>query len=166
MNTTRLIEISDALGTAFRTRADLNIRRSHAAQDLTARQLALTPPEGWPGKNAEQREVERMRVLSQDEAIEKINDVIAQADTELMQMDALIQSLEAERRALEWTIRAQMVEAIAGRGDGDDETGFDDVMQGVVDDFDPKFQAEIDAHEAESAAWQYIPQPVDDDLPF
>lgn len=146
-----LFEIANDLGILYTAREQLSLREWQINQDLAARKLYLTPAEGWPGKNAEQRDLEAARCFANDEPIQQM--IIALADLKEDQSidNGDILSLEAERRALEWSIRERLADALAGKGDGQDE--FDEAEQAAVD---------------EAISVQAL-QPVDspdDDLPF
>jgi hypothetical protein len=135
----RLFEIASALGQLYQTRAQTNLLKWQAEQDIHARQLELTPADGWPGKNAEQRDVARDQTFAEDaqlqEAVKKAND----AHRALIELEARIQALEAERRAAEWSVRADLVDALRAarvqsnhRGDSV-AAAFDDTAQQVLD---------------------------------
>lgn len=132
-------EIADELGQLYQARAQTSLLELQAKQDINARQLELTPADGWPGKNAEQRDVARDQTFAEDaqlqEAVKKAND----AHRALIELEARIQALEAERRAAEWSVRADLVDALRAarvqsnhRGDSV-AAAFDDTAQQVLD---------------------------------
>ena len=136
----RLFEIASALGQLYQTRAQTNLLKWQAEQDIHARQLELTPADGWPGKNAEQRDVARDQTFAEDaqlqEAVKKAND----AHRALIELEARIQALEAERRAAAWSVRADLVDALRAarvqsnhRGDSV-AAAFDDTAQQALDE--------------------------------
>jgi len=178
----RLFEIASALGQLYQTRAQTNLLKWQAEQDIHARQLELTPADGWPGKNAEQRDVARDQTFAEDaqlqEAVKKAND----AHRALIELEARIQALEAERRAAEWSIRLRQVEALEGRPRGDhhskdgrlfDEQVEHEIEEQMLDGFDPAAEAEeeaayqqhLDDMFSAQAALEPEPQP-DDWIPF
>ena len=63
-------------------------------------------------------------------------ELVSQQDR-LVVVEAEIAVLETERRALEWSVRGALVDALAGRreaGSAVDEGGFDDAAQAAVDE--------------------------------
>ena len=139
MDTMRLLEIGIDLGKLYQERAQANLDAWRSGKDIEARQLELTPDDGWPGKNAEQRDAAAKKAFASDEALQAL--LVGQEDTqtEALLLEGDIQALEAERRALEWTIRSRQVElldlnAIQSNHNGDRAaTAFDDVADQVME---------------------------------
>ena len=118
----RMLTIAEALGAYYRERAGLSLREHQLDQDAEARRVYMTPVEGWPGKNAEQRDTARLAAELQDETLQKIAAELAEIKADASRDDAIVASLEAERRALEWQIRARLVDALSAnriQTDGD-----------------------------------------------
>jgi len=144
MNEKRLLEIAIELMAIYHHRHDYDIRLVHRRADAEARVLALTPPDGWPGKNAEQRDLEKSRALAADETLKAMQVLIAEDEESIASTNTQITMLELERRAIEWGIRAEMVRALSGnRNDAAqpvEENGFDDAADQILTD---NIQAEI-----------------------
>lgn len=105
------------LADLFRLKADYKIRVGHQTGDMDAAVLALTPAEGWPGKNAEQRADARALAISQSETVRNIQRLLDESAEFLTRVDAEINAREAElteqKRAmerLEWDIRAREIQ--------------------------------------------------------
>lgn len=133
----RLNDIAKELSTEYSDRQQISLLMSHIQQDLAARVLNMTPPEGWPGKNAEQRDQARDVAIRDDEACQEMKGILRNLEQELALTSASIETLEAERRGWEWTIRARLVDAL-GRVESNgnapvDERAFDDVSQQQAD---------------------------------
>jgi hypothetical protein len=141
----RLREIAAELAEVGKHKTDLSLRLSHQRDDLAARQLALIPPEGWPGKNAEERKINEQRAHAADETCCAIQTAVKRVEAELAGAEHLLQTLVDERRALEWQIRARLVDAVIGHvittngnGRGNDarvleDTAFDDFADDLAD---------------------------------
>jgi len=158
----RLSAIAHELSAIGSTKTDLSLRLSNQRDDMNARQLALIPPEGWSGKNAEERKINEQRTYAADETCQVIQTAIKSFEAELAGAEHAIQTLVDERRALEWQIRARLVEAVIGHvittqngnGRGKDarvleDTAFDDFADDLAD-------ARLTAHFSE-------PYPPEDD---
>ena len=131
MHEQTLIQIADDLAARYETRAKTSLIQWQANQDIDKRRLELTPPEGWPGKNEEQRRTAAEKVYAEDDALQA---ALIQGNTAyraLVELDAEIAGLEARRKALEWTIRAQLVDVL--RRDGITVKPIEDPFQAVMD---------------------------------
>jgi len=111
-NTERMLDLAAQLAALYKTRAELTLREWQYGKDAEGRKLYLAPAEGWPGKNAEERKTAMERYFAADEVLGKIEAQADQVHVELVQCEALIAGLEAERRALEYTVKAGLVEAL------------------------------------------------------
>lgn len=124
----------------YRERAAMTVAKWQAAQDLERRKLDLTPIEGWPGKNEEQRNTARDKTLASDESVKALSQTVAELETRLGLLAGEIEAAEAERRADEWRIRSRLIDALEHRnvqpnGNGDRaEAAFDDVPQAIMDE--------------------------------
>lgn len=113
-------------------RAELSLKIWQAEKDAAAETLAVTPADGWPGKNAEQRDTARAQALATNAVIHAAQVQADACQAKLMTLTGQIEAAEAERRAQEWSIRASIVAALMqrniqpnGRGDRA-EAAFDD----------------------------------------
>lgn len=139
---TTLKKIASDLGELYRLRQLNELRAWQLEQDLAARKVYLTPVDGWPGKNAEQREIEAQRVFGQDGTCQQIGQAISDLREDAAEVTGHIEALEAERRAAEWAIRGRLADALAGRMNGRHgdaaESAFDDAADlvglGVLDE--------------------------------
>jgi hypothetical protein len=121
---------------------------------IKSQQVLMTPEEGWPGKNAEQRQT------AQDKA-ELENDSLAAARIRLRYcqdkrnaIKAHTDSLIAERRALEWQIRRAMVVQMAAQ-------------TGTAVDFDSEDATDVQPFEAfiDKASLRAMFEPEEQDVP-
>ncbi len=137
MNTTRLIEIAKQLTKDYTDRMSANLRLWQWEKDLEARQTAMIQPEGWPGSNKEAREDARTKAYQADETCQKIEVQIVTLRRLIAATDAEIAGLEAERRALEWEIRGELVKALQLNhleySGAVEETAFDEAAQAELD---------------------------------
>lgn len=97
------LENAQALKALYTVRKDKQILLSHAEIDLDARQLALTPADGWPGKNEEARSTARTKTFADDPVCKELAVKISGLRTDLATLDADILGAETDRRAGEWT---------------------------------------------------------------
>ena len=132
-------EIADELSQLYQARAQTSLLELQAKQDINARQLELTPADGWPGKNAEQRDIARDKAFAEDDLLLAASRQLNDASRALIELDARIQAVEAERRAAEWSVRADLVDALRAarvqsnhRGDSV-AAAFDDTAQQALD---------------------------------
>jgi len=152
-----LDELADRLSVAYAKRAKLELDRWQADQLLAERAKALTPENGWPGRNEQARQAAREKALAEDSAYQNALTNRQAAHEKLLGLAGEIDSLEAQRRAAEWRIRERMVEllernSVAPQRRGDRvEAAFDDLAQAGLD-------AALEA-EAEDA-------PADVEFPF
>lgn len=109
---TRLLEIASELAKLNGEESALKLAANNQQDDYEARKIALAPPDGWPGKNAEERKLAEIRAAYTDETLGKIHAKIYELNGKLAQVDAAIYALEAERRAIEWGITARLADAL------------------------------------------------------
>lgn len=108
------------------------VELAHMREDLEGRQMFMAPVEGWPGKNEEQRKIAAWKAFDADEVCITLKRSIRQSEIDMAELHGEIQSLEAERRDLEWAIRAAMTQALSGAlpsADGGPDSEFDDAIQ-------------------------------------
>ena len=136
----RLLEIAQALAVLRRGLKDHQIELAHWEADIAGRQLYLTPPDGWPGKNAEQRDAARDQAFAADGQLKEQRARRDDLRRAVADLEIQITALEDERRAWEWAIRDRLVEALSGRRNGREaveQTAFDDgADQAVVEETD------------------------------
>lgn len=165
MNPSRMMEIAAKLGELYQARAGASLTEWQAAQDMERRVIEITPPEGWPGKNEEQRRAAKEAALLADDQYQQAWADHRTAHSATITIQADIDALEAERRALEWQVRAALVEALRDggvqsnhRGDPAGNTAFDDAA-------DDRIWRQEFAKAAPAASYQMLA--VDDDeIPF
>ena len=139
MNTQRILAIGAELSELLEARAATSLLEWQAGNTAAARRLELTPAGGFEGKNEELRRLAAEKVFSDDELLQEILADERQAHLELVETDGRIAALEAERRALEWQIRAELVTAlyrksVHGNGNGAvEDAAFDDAALDQVD---------------------------------
>lgn len=137
MNTTRMTELAKSLSALLRERATCNVTLSHLSSDMEARKVAITPEGGWPGKNAEERKFAESVTCGADEPMKAMrNEHAIKLDRQAF-IEAEISALETERRALEWSVRGALVDALMGVTNSHSdvaESSFDDAAQMVVDE--------------------------------
>lgn len=81
-------------------------------QDLAARQLEITPSEGWEGKNENDRKVNKEKTFEADPKIARIMAVIEKKRKEVAELTGKLEELEAKRRGMEWEVRGKMADAL------------------------------------------------------
>lgn len=139
----RLLEIAQALAVLRRGLKDHQIELAHWDADITARQLYLTPPEGWPGKNEAARDAARDKAFADDPQLKEQRARRDELRRVAADLEIQITALEDERRAWEWAIRDRLVEALSGRRNGREaveQTGFDDAADhAFVEELDVPF---------------------------
>jgi hypothetical protein len=112
----RLIEISLELRQKYLAKADVQIGEWKLTQEDEAHKTFITPPDGWPGKNEEQRRVAAEKVFADDPALSGHKKELLNLRQKLITIDAEIQALDAERRALEWSIRNDLISRLSQAG--------------------------------------------------
>lgn len=150
----RLLTLAKALGEMHLSHSTVAISQWKLEKDIEARKLALLPSDGWPGKNEEQRKTAAQQAYLADEPLRKMDAEWDLLRAQLSAIDANVAALEAERKAIEWIIRAQLVDALAAR-----HIQFD----GTEDAFDQAADARMDT---QMDAALVDADPLDDDLPF
>jgi hypothetical protein len=136
----KIMFCAKGLASCYNERSERQVDSERIERELFKREMALTPAEGWPGKNAEQREFEKAKTLAGDEIYAGLTQAKNEQQTALTLLNGTIEALEAERRGFEWQIRANLVTVLAGaaieRNGGQEatEAAFDDTAQDVADD--------------------------------
>lgn len=136
---TTMQSLASQLGKLYEQRAELGYRTWKNERETEARQIELTPAEGWPGSNDKAREAYKAGAFAHDAVLVALSDERRFAQRESADLSGKIEALEAERRAAEWSIRERLIAALDrgsvqpnGRGDRAD-AAFDDVAQAELD---------------------------------
>jgi hypothetical protein len=173
MNT---INLASQLSNSYIERSERKLDLERLEAELYKREVFLTPLEGWAGKNAEQRELDRARFLGNDETYQAIQEKVREQKDALSLLAGTIEALEAERRGVEWDIRANLVTVMAGKLRGEtsvvvEDAAFDDAA-GCEMDYqvfgDALEQAGADDYDAMTLPEEYHTSPEEavDELPF
>ena len=115
--TNRMLEIAASLSATQKTLAGVKYDLWQINVSIEYREAALTPAEGWPGKNEESRKQAKTNALANDSPLAKMHGELARQTKAEFDLTALVGELENERRALEWSIRAGLVAALSGKGE-------------------------------------------------
>lgn len=110
-----LCEYADRLAALYVRRKDLGIGLSHNEQDIEARQLVMTPAEGWPGKNEEARATARGKAYAEDETLQKMRAMLSKLRDELAMVDGEIEAQEVQFKAARWQIRQDTNDVLRAR---------------------------------------------------
>lgn len=161
-----LRQIASHISQAFADKTDLNIRLSNQRKDLEARQLALVPLEGWPGKNADERKINEQRAYAADAVCQQISAEIRRMEDALSLAETALETALNQRRAEEWIIRSRLLEALLGnvitvQGDQTrvEDTAFDDWADDIAD-------ARLEEEFGEYGFSPEPPQPAGDEPAF
>jgi len=127
----KLIEIAKTLSDLYDTQAKTRLIQWQAEQDINRLKLSLTPPDGWPGKNEEQRKTAAEKAFSENDELQAALVKYNAAYKALVELEAKIAGMEALRKAEEWSIRAQLIDVL--RRDGVTIKPLDDPFQAVID---------------------------------
>ena len=128
-------QLAAQLGKLYRERKQKSLAMAHCDEDMEARELAMTPAEGWSGKNEEARKAARAIAMSSDDTCKAIRAVKVKLRDELADLDGLVDELESQRRGLEWTVRERLAQAMAGRREAPgpvEDAAFDDAPLDAV----------------------------------
>lgn len=130
-----LTAIAKQLATLYVERAALTLTEWQITKDIQARELSLTPADGWPGKNEAARETAMRQAFAADAALQQLNDDLSHVKEDQSTNEGQREALEAERRAAEWQIRQRLCDALQARNvqSTGDDSAFDDAMQQASD---------------------------------
>jgi hypothetical protein len=133
----RLIAIAAELGKLYEQRANLSFTRWSIGQDIERRKIELIPADGWPGKNSEERKSAEARAQNADARLQELDKSTWEVEQGMFTVIGNIERLEAERRALEWSIRGKLADAVHGKGDDTHKPDreFETVLDDVIIDF-------------------------------
>lgn len=113
------MELSPDILKARRLVADLElitVKIGHMREDIERRAEALTPIDGWPGKNAEQREAARAERLRVDDETNALRADLRTAELRLATIKADLAAFDIERRDREWGIRRDLINVLREHG--------------------------------------------------
>ena len=143
---TTLTECAATLTRLFLERKTLQVQADHVEAALNLRQLTLTPPEGWPGKNEAQRDTARDNALYADDNYREFGQALSGIRDTLAEVEATISGVQETASAERWRIRELLATALMGRTQGEhvEDAGhsapeFDQAAQAVMDDRDIPF---------------------------
>lgn len=139
-------EIGKKLAPLYKSRAKLEFQKSALERQIAERRALLTFIGEVDGKDADARKLARSvkqdEIYRSDSELSTWTKALLDLEFKLAENRGEIEALEAERRALEWSIRLQLAAAIEGKGvqpngRGDpvsDSRVFDDAMDYQVTD--------------------------------
>lgn len=131
----RLLDIAKSLAELRPALKSAQIELSHWEADIAARQIFLTPADGWPGKNEAARDTAAAKAFDADPQLAEQRARRDALRRGVAGLESQIEALEDERRAWEWAIRDRLVEALSGRRNGREaveQTAFDDGADGAL----------------------------------
>lgn len=95
---------------------DHEIRIKHLREDYDARVVAITPENGWPGKNADERDTAKARAEATDETLASLRELIRTYEHDLAEANGEMSAFEIARREREWQVRERIAEALQAKG--------------------------------------------------
>lgn len=137
-----LFEIAKSLNELYQQRVEVTVILAGFQQELDGRKSLIVPVvienerivgAGWSGKNEAERNALRDAVYARDEKIVGAQNEINALRGKLAEIDARIAGADADRRAIEWAIRAKQVNYTAPKADDPTEDPLDVELQGDVD---------------------------------
>ncbi len=129
----QLLPIARQLAKLYKVRAGAMNARRQLERDIELIKVDKSPIDGWPGKNAEERKLAQEKAFLADQDITRIDNMIDDCLEELSEATGQIEALEAERRAIEWSIRDSLVDALMRRHIQSDNLQVDGVFDDVAD---------------------------------
>lgn len=153
MTQNRMVEIAKVLGAIYKELSDCAYALSLTGAARQAHIAKVTPEGGWPGKNPEERKAAESKTLTADPELAAIAEAARKIEARQSELTGQRDALEAERRALEWTVRENLVNALIAT-----RTPQDDAYQ----------DAAFDAAATEAATKAALPPEPPDygDIPF
>jgi hypothetical protein len=106
-----LLTIGNELAGLREQLAERGIQLDGLTENEGKREVYITPPGGWVGKNGDERKAARDVVCMADAEMVIFHDEISKAQRDIKRMAARIAGLEDRRRALEFVARAMDCEA-------------------------------------------------------
>lgn len=145
----RMAEIAAQLGEEYRRRAEIQIDIVELQASIAGWQLKLVPPAGWTGSNQTARDVARDQAYRADPDLVVLTEELSAGEAWIITHNARIAVLEAERRALEWSVRARLAQALGAP----DEDAFTAALDGAaVEARQAEVSAGLDAMDEEAVA--------------
>lgn len=123
-------DIIKELRSAYLRRGGLKARLIEINARLEFVETSLTPLDGWEGKNAEARDLMRRRALKSDSEWARLNQEKISTLVALESVEARIEALEAQRRAMEFAQRQQLIDVLRALLPMRDDT---DVVRSLTD---------------------------------
>lgn len=149
---------AEKLVTLYTERALLNRRVYDHEQACQKRQSALTPADGWPGKNDEARKAARDAAFAADNDLARHQTALVETRGKLITLQGDIDGAEAERRAGEWHVRARLCDALERGGVQPNHRG-----DRAENAFEDAAQQKLDQATTESAVDQHA-EPYEDGI--
>jgi len=103
------------LSTLFMSRAQLRAEIQADEDKIAARELVLTPTDGWIGKNEGERTTSKMRAFAADPDHCKLSAILRGFQVDLGKCLAEIEGLQADTSAVEFTIRDETNRVMGGK---------------------------------------------------
>ena len=113
---TKLQELAGQLADLYKVRKNLQVNIDHTSAEIEARKLDLTPAEGWPGKNEEQRSIAREKAFAGDRDLCAMNLALSGLRDDLAGFEADIEGLQVVASAERWAVREKLADALLARG--------------------------------------------------
>lgn len=133
----RLQAIASELADAHSYKAKTAFSLWCTRKSIENREIAMTPPEGWPGNNEKARDAARKVAVSTDSVMLSLSEKLDSLTAQELDITKNIDTLTDERRALEWSLRAELILALQGRQNSTrsdpTEAAFDDISQEIAD---------------------------------
>ena len=104
MKNNLLTKIAVDLGELYHQRAELRIR-DRKLDELREKRVVEITPKCWPGSNETERKCSMTLAIAADEALQSIDGQLGDVSDRLEIVAASIHALEAEKEAIQWTIR-------------------------------------------------------------
>lgn len=162
----RLFQINRELDDLRKEAISTAIQKKQAETRYQERILEITPPEGWEGKNDTQRKHSEAIAVTNDETLAEIRLTILHFEEDLQYNESDQQKLHDERRAIEWTVRMQMVGlTFPNHPEERPDNAFDDQAQAEIDEQiveEIKYDKEMDNASQPELENVY----PDDEIPF
>ena len=106
---------ADKLAAEYTTLAGLEATITRQELALSEHLAAQIPPDGWPGSNAERRKAAEEQARLEDQVARKLNRELLSLKEQRDRASASLRGLQAYQRAVEYSITALLVQALAGK---------------------------------------------------
>lgn len=111
----KIIDNASKLSSLFVSRAQFKADIQKYEDRIAAREIAITPFDGWPGKNEGERTVSKARACLIDEEMVLFHETLRFHQNGLGHVQAEIDGLNADTSAIEFTIRDETNRVMGGR---------------------------------------------------